>query len=547
MRSVRVYLIVLVAICLLLATSAFALVVDRANAYNRRQSDAQLVETAKALSQAVDLELERALGILSALRNSQAASERDWAALDRQARATLESPDEWIVVHDRQGRHVVNTGLPAGSPLPTLAPLANGWHELANGRPRVCDLVRGAVERQVTCVDMLIGPPSSAEYAISMMIRPRAFDPIVRRDGVGDGQLASLVDRSSRVIWRNIRPEQFIGHIASGKLRKALSAEPSSGVLESVSLDGVPMLSAYHRSPLSGWSVIVGAPLDQIGSATRKAFWSGSLFALGVAVFSVLLATLLGSRLARAVNVLGSALRLASEGHPVPRTGIDEFDAAAASLEEASKARRRSEERQDMLVGELNHRVKNTLAVVQSLAHQSFRNPTTPEHAINAFEARLQALAATHNLLTQEGWKSAAMSDVVQLALAPFCSPLRCVVGGPPITLTPQAAVSLALAFHELATNASKYGALANDTGVIHVSWGLTGEVFQLEWREEGGPLVEPPSRVGFGSRLIKRSLAAELGGTIDMDFCPQGLVCRVSGRAPAPASGFSLQTAEAA
>jgi two-component sensor histidine kinase len=240
-------------------------------------------------------------------------------------------------------------------------------------------------------------------------------------------------------------------------------------------------------------------------------------------------------------------LRLASEGQPVPRTGIDEFDAAAASLEQASKARRRSEERQDMLVGELNHRVKNTLAVVQSLAHQSFRTPSAPELAIAAFEARLQALAAAHNLLTQEGWKSAAMSDVVQLALAPFCSPLRCVVDGPPITLTPQAAVSLALAFHELATNASKYGALANDTGVIHVSWALTGDVFDLEWREEGGPLVKPPSRVGFGSRLIKRSLAIELGGKIDMDFRPQGLVCRVSGRAPASANRFSLEAAEAA
>ena len=195
--------------------------------------------------------------------------------------------------------------------------------------------------------------------------------------------------------------------------------------------------------------------------------------------------------------------------------------------------RKRFERQQQMLVGELNHRVKNTLAIVQSLAHQTFGKDATSTVAIRSFEGRLQALAAAHNLLTRKAWESASMSEVVTEALAPFCVPNRCVSEGPMLMVPPSMAVALSLATHELATNAAKYGALSNDSGRVSIRWWMDAETLTFLWREEGGPPVSPVQRAGFGTRLIKRTLAAELRGAAELSFEPTGLVCSV--KAPLP------------
>ncbi len=195
--------------------------------------------------------------------------------------------------------------------------------------------------------------------------------------------------------------------------------------------------------------------------------------------------------------------------------------------------RKRLESHQQILVAELNHRVKNTLAIVQSLAHQTFRKDSPRQDAITTFESRLQALGAAHNLLTSRNWDAASISDVILSALALFCSQERCQAEGPEHRLSPGTAVGLSLAVHELAMNASKYGALSNKSGSISITWTIADGRFELMWLERGGPPVKPPSRSGFGTRMIKRTLAAEFNGEVDLDFAETGLVCRVSGLIP--------------
>jgi two-component sensor histidine kinase len=327
---------------------------------------------------------------------------------------------------------------------------------------------------------------------------------------------------------------------------RALSSGAPSGVLESRSLDGVAMLSAFSRSKLSGWSVIVGTPLDRFQTAARRAAWQGSLLAIAILLVGSILAALLAGKLASAVRALENAVGSSDAGERQKPTGISEVDAVADALSSSFAAKARSERHQQILIGELNHRVKNTLSVVQSLAHQTFRGNRPPQEAIAAFEARLQALAAAHNLLTSERWETASMRQIIQTALTPFCAPDRCEVEGPDVRIAPQTAVTLALAMHELATNASKYGALSRETGKIHVEWSVRDREFTLEWRESNGPPVSAPKSEGFGMRLIKRSLAAELGGTVETEFRESGLVCRIVGtlsaRPQAPAR--SLQSA---
>jgi two-component sensor histidine kinase len=340
-----------------------------------------------------------------------------------------------------------------------------------------------------------------------------------------------LVDRSGKVIWRNIKPEQFVGHSATGPMMKALRSGSDSEVLESTSLEGVPMLSAFDRSALSGWSVIVGSPIDQLETASRQAIWWGSLVALSILLLGAALAALMGARLVSAVNALVGAADLDKNAAPAKLTGISEIDMVDAALRRSFAARAESERHQQILIGELNHRVKNTLSIVQSLAHQTFRDAASPKDAISAFEARLQALAAAHNLLTKQKWESASMEQIVRTALAPFCAPERCRAEGPSLKITPQTAVTLALALHELATNASKYGALSVENGKIDVTWSDEDGRFDMVWQESGGPAVHPPTSDGFGMRLIKRSLAAELRGSVDIDFEETGLRCRIVGQ----------------
>ncbi|MDP3802906.1 PAS domain-containing protein [Brevundimonas sp.] len=197
--------------------------------------------------------------------------------------------------------------------------------------------------------------------------------------------------------------------------------------------------------------------------------------------------------------------------------------------------RKRADERQQLLINELNHRVKNTLAVVQSLAHLTLRGETSPQ-ALRAYEARLQSLAAAHDLLTVRSWRGAPLDDLILRVVAPHCSPEgRFDLQGPFVQLSPQTAVSLAMALHELCTNAVKYGALSIPEGRIRIAWTLAEDRLDLEWRERGGPPVTAPVRRGFGAQMLERALASEIGGRVSMEFRPEGLACRIE----APATGL--------
>lgn len=195
----------------------------------------------------------------------------------------------------------------------------------------------------------------------------------------------------------------------------------------------------------------------------------------------------------------------------------------------------RAQQRQELLINELNHRVKNTLAVVQGLASQSFRKIDTDGGARRIFAQRLHALASAHDLLTRENWQSAKLSEALEAAIhaATGGDSARFEMNGPPVALTPQVGVALAMTVHELCTNAIKYGALSNDEGRILLDWTVEPEGdgmqrLHLSWRETGGPRVEPPERNGFGTRLIEQGFVTQHDGKAVLDYRPEGLHCGI-------------------
>lgn len=241
-------------------------------------------------------------------------------------------------------------------------------------------------------------------------------------------------------------------------------------------------------------------------------------------------------------QVKGEEVFVHKDGHfyPVTFTASPIRDDAANIIGTIIEVRDITEEkaaaeRQRLLVDELNHRVKNTFATMQAIAAQSFRG--TDPAALAVFNARLEALSGAHNLLTEDHWQSASLRGVIERALAPHLIVAgdrnRFRLNGSDGRLHPKVAVTLAMALHELMTNATKYGALSVPEGHVSVDWTLQPneaglEQLDLTWRERGGPSVIPPARKGFGSRLIERQLPMEFDGRATLAYEPEGVVCRL-------------------
>jgi two-component sensor histidine kinase len=188
--------------------------------------------------------------------------------------------------------------------------------------------------------------------------------------------------------------------------------------------------------------------------------------------------------------------------------------------------RKREDELNKLLTLEVHHRLKNTLSLVQAIAHGTFASDAAREELV-AFQARLQALASTHEVLLRSEWESADVREVISRAMQAMPQS-RVVLDGPAAVMRPDEALGLALAVHELCTNASKYGAFSTRTGRVSVQWTTDGLSLNLRWQESGGKPVNPPTHRGFGSRILQRVIREEAGGRVDLDFAPDGLVCRI-------------------
>jgi two-component sensor histidine kinase len=261
--------------------------------------------------------------------------------------------------------------------------------------------------------------------------------------------------------------------------------------------------------------------------------------ALAAAALMIALGVMAALAFARPISrdvrgLVGEAEALAAGArllNPLP-SHLQEIAEVRGSLEAADgilRAReaeaRQAADRQQLMINELNHRVKNTLVVVQSLARHSLRPTGDGENGLAQFNDRLHALASAHDLLTRRSWEGADLGELLVEALKPYANQLT--LDGPPVPLTPNAAVALAMIFHELATNASKYGALSTEAGRVSVTWNVEGRSrLTIIWRERAGPKVSPPNRGGFGSRLIAASLKGDLAGSADFEYAPEGLTC---------------------
>jgi PAS domain S-box-containing protein len=230
-----------------------------------------------------------------------------------------------------------------------------------------------------------------------------------------------------------------------------------------------------------------------------------------------------------AVHTVGGVARHEVINAAPVRDGSGEVIAAVSACYDVTELRT-AMNRQKILLDEINHRVKNTLATVQSIARVSLASATTLREYSEAFEERLIALSRAYNLLTENNWEGADFRTIAERTLAPFASNGRTSMTGPRLRLSPKVTLAMSAAIQELSTNAAKYGALSADSGRLDVTWSReTDGRIAFNWVERDGPPVRAPTRRGFGTRLIQDILAAESGWTVTLDYAPAGLRCTMS------------------
>lgn len=501
---------------------------------SRERYEQQLIATTRALALATDRQLGEGHAVLRGLSVSTALETGDFAGFDAQARRAVSSGTGWVVLSDRQNRQLVNTRAPPGAPLPAGKIPDTTWAALAEGQPVVSNLVVGTmVQRPVVAIDKPVLVRGEV-FALSYIQEPAALGSIFRGQRVPEAWVASILDRDGVLVARSRDHERLVGARATDDMLAAV-ARRDEGVTLTHTLDGTPTVSAWSRAPSYGWTFIVGVPRAELQAAqTRSA--AGVVVAAALLLGAgVLLAILFSKRISREVRSLMEDAQVIADGalvEPRPRDLAETSEvrrslrALSLLLREREAERESASNRQRLMINELNHRVKNTLATVQSLALQSLGRGGAK---VEAFNERLVALSRAHDLLTRHVWEKAELEEVILRTLEPYGS--RTTASGPTVWLAPNAAVSLSMVFHELATNATKYGALFSEAGRVEVSWRIDSAAAELvlTWREVGGPPITAPQRSGFGSRLIRNSLAHELGGSAELAFRPEGLVCVIS------------------
>ncbi|NYT39180.1 PAS domain S-box protein [Sphingomonas sp. R-74633] len=364
---------------------------------------------------------------------------------------------------------------------------------------------------------------------------------ILRAD---DGAERWLQSHGSRIDYADSRMSRFVGvsfdvtdrkwaeeELRESEARFRTIFEQANDFLITTTLDN--RITSVNPAVIEA----IGYPVGEIIGRTISDFMDPDQFGIAMDAFNRKLQHGGSTRLTVKLRAKGgreliwevnSQLSLDEQGRPVA------LHAIARDMTEAKRA----EAHLRLLVDELNHRVKNTLAIVQGIAQQSFKDDVPPRQARAAFEGRLAALSEAHSLLTREHWSLVSMRQIIDDALRPHGGESgRFTLDGPDLTILPKTAISLALAIHELATNAVKHGALSRPEGHVTIAWQRVRDGgparLTMTWQEQGGPAVTIPTRRGFGTRMIERGLAAELGGTVAIEFRPEGLVCTVD--APLP------------
>jgi len=368
----------------------------------------------------------------------------------------------------------------------------------------------------------------------------RWLNELIAAWDIPEGAAITIADRNGIILARTPFPEDFVGTPITEPFLSNWVQGARASVERVTSRDGTVRLQAYKPVSVepAGLYISTGISEAEVFASVNRARTSSLLIIIAGALAAVGAGVLAGRYFVR--RPVDELLRVAESwraGTPQPaspRVGTGEFAEIAAALSgmgeallQREQAAMQAAEQQKLLRRELDHRVKNTLATVQAIAAQTASATPDPQEFREKFELRLKSLSRTHDMLTRDHWAGVPLETLLASELAPVPDQSRITLDGPELALGPEVAIALSLILHELATNAVKYGALSSAAARLAVRWSVSEDhELDLTWTETGGPPVSPPSREGFGSRLIGRMVRSM--GEGGSEYRPEGLVFRL-------------------
>lgn len=368
----------------------------------------------------------------------------------------------------------------------------------------------------------------------------------MKRHSFDAGSSITVADRAGNIVAREPQPERFVSMQIPPSFMELVKA-PEPGSLAVVSQDGTSRVIGYYpASPLTkGLYVSAGVAVEEVMGPINRISAISILIGILTMATAVIAGQIANTRFIRRpfARLIGT-VNAWQAGDTTVRTGLQrdasEFGEAGRALDGfmdqllAARAQRQiAEEQRGLLLREHDHRMKNLIATVQAIARQTFRGRGQDDN-VRVFNGRLGAMAKAHEVLLSGGLTAASVTELIRTAVAPFddANHIRFNLSGPDFDLADKTATALAMALHELSTNAAKYGALSTPEGKVDIRWSLddTGKTFTIDWVETGGPPVTAPANTGFGTTMIRSVLAQQISGTVDIDYRPDGIRCRMVG-----------------
>lgn len=481
----------------------------------------------------VDQELAAQLMAGNWVATSPALESGDWARFYERARRSLTYYGEAILVATESGRQLVNTHARLDAPLEADPPeqIAVSKRALAENAPVYSNVFFGR-RAQKWLVNLVL--PAACPTSERCVVKVSAGVDRIRRlltlDNVPANYLVTAYDRDFNVIARNrddLRPPD------GAALRQAIAGQPAGHLTQE--RPGEPLRAAYARTAQAGWYVAITAPEAELNRSISDTLGNLVLEVLLLFSGATLVALLMARNIASSIHMLERAAL--DPTHEV-KSYVTEVNAVGAILRERARKIEEQKEKLEetiqrihMLMRETLHKAKNQLQVIQSIATQTARNTSSPSEFVSRFSDRLHGLSRTQNLLVKSDYRGLTVRELLQDQI-PVGFRDRVDRIGPEVTVLPEPGLNLGMAFHELADNAIKFGALSAVAGAVTVTWGLDPptQSFFIEWVETGGPVVHEPVANGFGSVVVKTLVAASFSGKVDMRFPPDGFVWRLEG-----------------
>lgn len=481
--------------------------------------------TAGAAAQTVDRQVQGMLTTLRSLATTTLKEDgADLEQLYRGASLALAGTESFVALLDSDYDQLLNTRRPFGEPLGKAVNVDAMRLALESGQPQVSNGVLSSLAKKWVFSTVLPWKQPGKEALLLVMTQnAESLTDTLAMENLRGGWNAVIIDRAGLILASTLMSSDV------GKpFFLANAARSDAPFQHDVRFDNRRYEVITKVASVSGWRVVIWAETQVVLRPMYRTFRLLVLGGLTLVSLGAFAAWILGRQLTKSVRLLSDdAVRLGAGKDVAARTlPVLELSGVSSAISEAAARRRASESEIRFLMREVAHRSKNQLAVVASLAKQSAPTAATVNDFAETFQQRIQGLARSTDLLIAGSVDGVDLAELIKVQVAPFqaAGTDSLSVSGPAFRLSSQAAQTLGLVFHELATNAAKYGAFATPEGRLAVSWALEGEMLKLVWRETAKDAAKPTERRGFGTHLIDRTLGRALGAKIERTFHDDGL-----------------------